>query len=145
MERSIWLLLEKSTVAHPWKNYSDANNHDAAYYDLHGIDWICVCQFFNKLNVNFVPLVPARNAVWMSIDLSKLCALNNGLGTIRRMPLWRRDASSMVIANVLYENSVFLKYSRIAIQRHFKGTEKKVAISALTLQPNYQCCQIVVV
>jgi len=31
----------------------------------------------------------------------------------------------MVVANVLCEKIVFLKYSRIAIDRHFKRPEKK--------------------
>jgi len=33
--------------------------------------------------------------------------------------------SVMVVANVLCEKSVFLKCSRIVLQYHFKGLEKK--------------------
>jgi len=31
----------------------------------------------------------------------------------------------MVVANVLYEKSVLLKYKIVALKRHFKGPEKK--------------------
>jgi len=41
------------------------------------------------------------------------------------MPCRQRDLSAMVGANVLYEKGVFLKYSRIALWRHFKGLEKE--------------------
>jgi len=40
-------------------------------------------------------------------------------------PFWWRDVSAMVVANVLYEKSVFLKYKIVALKRHFKGPEKK--------------------
>ena len=36
-----------------------------------------------------------------------------------------RDVSAKLVANILHEKSVFLKYSRIALKRHFKATEEK--------------------
>jgi len=53
------------------------------------------------------------------------------------MPFRRRDVLTMVVANVLYEKSVFFKYSKFAFHVTSRDRRKSVANGELTLQPNH--------
>jgi len=43
----------------------------------------------------------------------------------------------MVVTNILYKKSVYLKYGRISPTTYFKDQRKSVATGELTLQTNY--------